>query len=109
MLLQPRSYGYIFEETGQDRGTVGQRCRDYHAVRLDAAQFSGVQICYHHYFAAYEILRLIGEGQPGDDLAYFVADIDLQLQQLVSAGDALGSLHLSDAHLDFGKVLDADL
>ena len=68
----------------------------------------GCEIHDHDDFAPDQLLRLVGRGDAGDDLAHFVADIHHQLQQFVGTGDALGRFHQADAHLDLGEIVDAD-
>ena len=80
-----------------------------HAVRFHATQLARLQIHDDHHFAAHQLFRLIRRGDSGDDLADFVADVHHHFQQFVGAGHAFGGLHLADAHLHFGEIVDADL
>ena len=68
----------------------------------------GCEIHDDHDFAADELFGLVSGGDSGDDLADFVAHVDHNFQQLVGAGHAFGGLHLADAHLHFGEVVDGD-
>ena len=53
----------------------------------------GCKIGDDHHFASDQLLRLVGFGDAGHDGARLgLADIDLQVQQLVGAFDALGGL-----------------
>ena len=83
----------IFEESGQHRLAAFDARRHDHAVRFDAPQFARLQIGHDHDLAAEHLLRRVGFGDAGDDGARLrFADIDLHVQQLVGALDALGGL-----------------
>src|SRR5260370_3958427 len=97
-------------EASEDRAAFGaDGGGDDHAVGFDAAKLARREIDDHGDFAADQFFWLIELRDAGANLANLRADIDGELKQLVRADDALGGLNLPDAHLHFGKVLNADL
>src|SRR5467141_2824658 len=96
-------------ETGEDGAAFGaDGGGDDHPVGFDAAEFARREIDDDGDFAADQFFRLVVLRDAGANLANLRADAHGELQQLVRADNALGGLDLPDAHLDFGKVLDAD-
>ncbi len=62
-----------------------------------------------HDLAPDERLRRIRLGDARDDLALFVAQVNLQAQQLVRALHLLRNLDLCDAQFDLREIVDRDL
>ena len=59
--------------------------------------------------AADEFFGGVPLGYAGEDLAFFVAEVDFEAEELVGLGDALGDDDLGYAEVDFDEVVDGDL
>ncbi len=59
--------------------------------------------------ASDQLLGGVPLGDAGEDLALFVAEVDLKAEEFVGLGDALADEDLGDAELDLGEVVDGDL
>src|SRR5258708_24211410 len=107
--LQTRAAFHILEKSSEDGAAVGADGRgDDHAVRFHTAELARREIDDHSDLAANERLRLVILGDPRTNLADLRADIHRQLEQSIGTHDALGGLDLSNAHLDFGEILDGN-
>src|SRR6266699_1329955 len=108
-LLQARTNFDVFVKAGEDGAAFGaDGSGDDHAVGFDAAKFARRQIRDHGDLAPDQFFRLVVLRDAGANLANFRADVHSQLQQFVSADDALGGFDLPDAHFDLGEILNAD-
>ena len=76
---------------------------------LEAAHLAGGEVGDDDDVAADELFGGVPLGDAGEDLALFVAEVDLEAEELVGLGDALGDDDLGDAEIDFGEVVDGDL
>jgi hypothetical protein len=110
ILFEAGSEGNIFEESGENRGAMfSEGGGDDHAIGLEAAHLAWSEVGDDDDFAADELFGLVELGDPGEDLALFVAKIDFKTEELVSLGDALGDDDLGDAEVDLDEVVDGDL
>src|ERR1700693_275717 len=109
MLLEARSNFHLFQETCQNRSAFWTDTRgNDHAVGFDTAKFAWSQIRNYGDFATDQFFRLVKLGDASADLANFRSDIHGEFEQFVRTGDAFGGLDFAYAHLDFGKVFNAD-
>ena len=76
-------------------------------MRGDAAQLAGREVRDDDDLAAKDLLGLVRLGDSGHDGARLgLADIDLEVEQLIGAFDGLGGEDQADAEIDFGEVVD---
>ena len=80
-----------------------------HAVGFEAAHFAGGEVGDDDDAAADEVFGGVPLGDAGEDLAFFVPEVDFEAEEFVGFGDALGEEDFGDAELDFDEVVDGDL
>ena len=108
-LLEASADRDVFEKAGEDRQAfLADRSGDKHAVRLDSAQLSRLEIGNDDYFHSDDLLRRILFRDARNDSANFAADVDFKLQQLVRAFYPFSRLYLADAKFDLSEVIDGD-
>ena len=78
-------------------------------MRFQTAHPAGRKVGDDDDAAADQLLRRVPLGNAGEDLTGLIAQIDLEPQQLVGLGDALGDKDLGDAQVDLDEVVDGDL
>ena len=76
---------------------------------LEAAHLAGGEVGDDYDVLSEELFGGIPLGDAGEDLALFVAEVDLEAEELVGFGDALGDDDLGYAEIDFYEVVDGDL
>ena len=84
-------------------------CGEEHAVGLEAAHLAGGEVGDDDDAASNEIFRGVPLGDAGEDLTLFVAEVDLEAEEFVGLGDALGDEDAGDAEVYLGEVVDGDL
>src|SRR5438477_2634955 len=96
-------------EAGEDRAAFRADGGGYdHAVGFHATKLARREIEHNSDFAADQFFGFVILRDASADLANFSANIHGKLQEFVRANDAFGGFDLTNAHFDFGKVLDAD-
>ena len=76
---------------------------------LEAAHLAGGEVGDDYDVFSEELFGGVPLGDAGEDLAFFVAEIDFEAEELVGFGDALGDDDLGYAEIDFYEVVDGDL
>ena len=109
-LLQSGAVGDIFEEAGESGlAFFSERGGDDHALRLDAAKFTGSEVGDDHHLAAYQRLGGVRLGDSGDDLTNFGADVDGEAQEFVGLLYLFGGEDGADTELDLEEIVDRDV
>ncbi len=75
---------------------------------LEAAHLAGGEVGDDDDAAADELFGGVPLGDAGEDLAFFVAEVDFEAEELVGLGDALGDEDFGYAEIDFDEVVDGD-
>ncbi len=76
-------------EEGDEGLVVGRDGREEHGLRLDAPDDGRLEVDDDDELLADQVLGGVGLGDPGDHLPLLRADIDLELEDLGRAGNAL--------------------
>ena len=109
-LLQARAQRDLLVEGREDGlAAFGLGGGKQHAVGLQPAHLARRKIGDDHDAAADQLFGRVPLGDAGENLALLVAEIDLEAEEFVGLGDALGDEDLRDAQLDPGEVVDADV
>ncbi len=100
----------LFAEGGEDGFAVfAFGGGEEHAVGLEAAHLAGGEVGDDDDAATDEFFGGVPLGYAGEDLAFFVTEIDFEAEELVGFGDALGDDDFGDAEVDFHEVVHCDL
>ena len=109
-LFEAGAEGDVFAEGGEDGFAVfSVDGGEEHAVGLEAAHLAGGEVGDDDDLAADEFFGGVPLGDAGEDLAFFVAEVDFEAEEFVGLGDALGDDDLGYAEIDFDEVVDGDL
>src|SRR5215212_8591973 len=79
-----------------------------HPPRLDAPELRGLQVGDDDDAPPDQGFGLVELGDARDDGAPVVAEVEVELEQLVRFGDTLGGQHDGDPQVDLGEVVDGD-
>ena len=109
-LFEAGAEGYVFAEGGEDGFAVfSGGGGEEHAVGLEAAHLAGGEVGDDYDLFSEEFFGGVPLGYAGEDLALFVAEVDLEAEEFVGLGDALGDDDLGYAEVDLDEVVDCDL
>ena len=78
-------------------------------MRLESTHFAWGEVGDDDDAASDEFFGGVPLGDAGEDLAGFVAEVDLEAEKLVGFGDVFGDDDAGDAEIDFDEVVDGDL
>ena len=78
-------------------------------MRLEPTHLAGGEVGDDDDLASDELFGGVPLGDAGEDLALFIAEVDLEAEKLVGLGDALSNDDLRDTKIDLDEIIDGDL